>query len=280
MTLHISSNISDPGLLSDLGLIGQFQLIDVAAQQEGYQPGDAILTEPNNALGDKNYSYYVQLVGQQLEISIPYEHFEAYEESSHDLGAALPPQTEACFELVHEQIEGFYAKVKSLLVNKPESPTIAALKLQNKAQTAEPTKEIKATSILHYNELLNADPKQKPVELEEAEFLYQPVNGTSANNTYFVICLTTDGLRMAARYDGCALRVRFISTWYNSETEAMIKELCNEFNFTKKTGGHYSVTFLDLNPKFAQRTLYAMLATFDPLRIRTGLPLIEEFKGA
>ncbi|AEH21915.1 VHS1102 protein [Vibrio phage 1] len=85
---------------------------------------------------------------------------------------------------------------------------------------------------------------------------------------------------MAAKYEDNALRVRFVSTWYNSDTEGAIKELCDGFNFTKKTGGHYSVTFLDLNPKFAQRTLYAMLATFDPLQIRTGLPLIEEFKGA
>lgn len=280
MQHHISSNISDPGLLSDLGLIGQFQLIDVAAQQEGYQPGDAILTEPNKALGDENYSYYVQLVGQQLEISIPYEHFDAYNEVKHDLGAALPKQSEECFTLISEEIEGFYAKVKSLLATKPESPTIAALKLKTEAPLNVETKEVTATTVLHYNELLNASTKQKPVELEEAEFLYQPVHGTSTNNTYYVICLTTDGVRMAARYDGCTLRVRFISTWYNSETEAIIKELCNDFNFTKKTGGHYSVTFLDLNPKFAQRTLYAMLATFDPLRIRTGLPLIEEFKGA
>lgn len=278
---HISSNISDPDLIRDLGLIGSFQLIDIAAQQEGHPAGDAILTEPNSALGATDYSYYIQLVGQQLEVAIPCKHYEAYEEVKHELGVALPRHTEEFLQMVFDEIEAFFCKVKSLLVSKPQSPTLAALKLSKGTNEIPVSDEpsVKAANILHYSDLLNASTKQKPVPIDQAEFLYQPVHGTNPNNTYYIVCLTTTGIRMAAKYHDNALRVRFVSTWYNSDTEGAIKDLCEDFNFTKKTGGHYSVTFLDLNPKIAQKTLYAMLATFDPLQIRTGLPLIEEFKG-
>nr|AAL85292.1 pyruvate decarboxylase [Vibrio phage 1] len=126
MQQHISSNISDPDLLRDLGLIGQFQLIDIAAQQDGHPAGDAILTEPNQALGATEYSYYIQLAGQQLEVAIPCNHYEAYDEIKHDLGAALPRPTEEFLQMVCEITESFFLKVKSLLVSKPESPTLAA----------------------------------------------------------------------------------------------------------------------------------------------------------
>ncbi|QNJ59108.1 transporter [Vibrio phage vB_ValS_PJ32] len=276
---QIKSTISDAAILKELGLLGDFQIIDVAAQQEGYAAGDAILTEPNAALGSESYSYFVQLVGQQLEVQIPKAHFDEFEETTLTIGHAIDRASEVFFNRVYDEISNFFVKVKHLLVAKPVSPTLALLKAQKEGVTdldgGEGTKKVNVANILHYNELLNANPDQKPVQLAEAEFLYQPVHGTKS--LYNIICLTTTGIKMAASYKDNTLKLRLLNTWYNATNEDYLNDLCKEWGFVKKSGGHYSVAFLDLEKKDVQRTLWALLSTFEPNHIRTGLPLLEEF---
>ncbi|AUR95928.1 hypothetical protein NVP1215B_010 [Vibrio phage 1.215.B._10N.222.54.F7] len=273
----IKSNISDAQLLKDIGLIGRFQLIDVAAQQEGHPAGDAILTAPNKALGQADYCYYIQLVGQQVEISIPVGIYDEYEESVHDIGAALSSECTDFFEEVYDTVTGFYLKAQSLLTAKPVSPTIATLKGTQDNSTEGKPKPVSTGAILHYNDALSASTSQNPISLRDAEFLYQPVEGTKSK--YYVICLTTTGLKIAASYKNKILKVRVLDTWYNPLNTEYLKDLTKDFVLIKKTGGHYSSAYLDLTPTQAQRFLWAMLATFDPLHIRTGLPQIEDFKG-
>lgn len=275
----IKSNISDAQLLKDLGLIGRFQLIDIAAQQEGHAPGDAILTKPNSALGQADYCYYVQLVGMQVEATIPAEVYEAYEESVYDVTASIPDKYNDILEDVHDTISGFFIKVQSLLVAKPVSPTLATLKnaVETNNESVKPKETHTTGAILHYNAALNASQLQAPVTLLDAEHLYQPVEGTKS--TYYVICLTTTGLKIAANYKNKVLKVRLLDTWYNPINTEYIKELTKDFMLVKKSGGHYSSAYIDLTPMQAQRFIWAMLATFDPLHIRTGLPQVEDFKG-
>lgn len=276
-----SFDLTNPQLLKDLGLINQFHGLDIAAFREGKSKGDAILVEPNVALGQRTYNYYLHLGGYQLCIEIDPIVYQDYELSIEE-NTTISRATDNALERVHERIIHFYGLVTNNLTNKPMSPSLQALQgsdgTTGEGVTQTETKQVNATKILHANELLNADLDANPVELVEAEFLYQPVKSTNGGAPYHLIIASSDGVKVAAKYVEGLLSFRVVCTWYNSDSNEILEALTSDFSFEKRGGGHYSLTVKAPEAKDAQRLIYAILSEFSPIRLSLGLPDIHEFK--
>ncbi|UOX38440.1 hypothetical protein VpasPP24_100 [Vibrio phage Vpas_PP24] len=284
MTLEsYSYELSNPELLKDLGLIGRYHSINIAATKEGKPKGDVILTEPNKALGEVTYNYYIQVGGYQLDIAIEPSVYVDYETELSDLSHAISRETEAALNKVHDRIDAFFNTVVTTLTNKPISPSLQVLQGQfNEAPTmsAKPLSAPIENKILHHNALLNADLNDNPVELGNAELLYQPVLATGAGSKpYYLIVTSMDGIKIAARYEGTKLDLRLLCTWYNADSREILEALVNDFAFVKRGGGHYSLSVSVNSAKSANRFIYAMLAEFSPIRLNLGLPDVHDFKG-
>ncbi|AET42212.1 hypothetical protein VPEG_00061 [Vibrio phage SIO-2] len=284
MTLEsYSYELSNPELLKDLGLIGRYHSINIAATKEGKPKGDVILTEPNKALGESTYNYYIQLGGYQLDIAIDPAVYLDYEAELTDLSYAIRRDTEAALNSVHDKIDAFFNTVTTTLSNKPISPSLQVLQGQfseSPSMTEQPLSAPIENKILHHNALLNADLNDNPVELGNAELLYQPVHATgSGSNPYYLIATSLDGIKIAARYDGKTLDFRLLCTWYNADSRDILEVLVSDFAFVKRGGGHYSLSVEVPNTRGANRFIYAILSEFSPIRLNLGLPDVHDFKG-
>lgn len=283
MTLEsYSYELSNPELLKDLGLIGRYHSINIAATKEGKPKGDVILTEPNKALGESTYNYYIQLGGYQLDIAIDPAVYLDYEAELTDLSYAIRRDTEAALNSVHDKIDAFFNTVTTTLSNKPISPSLQVLQGQfseSPSMTKQPLSAPIENKILHHNALLNADLNDSPVELGNAELLYQPVHVTgSGSNPYYLIATSLDGIKIAARYDGKTLDFRLLCTWYNADSRDILEVLVSDFAFVKRDGGHYSLSVEVPNTSGANRFIYAILSEFSPIRLNLGLPDVHDFK--
>ncbi|ANO57606.1 hypothetical protein [Vibrio phage vB_VhaS-a] len=276
-----SFDLTNPELLKDLGLINQFHGIDICAFREGKAKGDAILVEPNSALGQRTYNYYLHLGGFQLCIEIDPVVYQDYELATETNGD-VKPTTDRTLEQAHERISNFYNLVSNNLSGKPVSPSLQALQGKTaqgeKGVTNTEANKVEVTKILHANELLHADLDANPVELVEAEFLYQPVKSTNGGAPYHLIISSTDGVKVAAKYVDGLLSFRVVCSWYNADSNEILETLVKDFAFEKRGGGHYSMTVKVVDPKDAQRLIYAMLSEFSPIRLSLGLPDVHEFK--
>lgn len=109
----------------------------------------------------------------------------------------------------------------------------------------------------------------KPVSLDTATLLYQPVSGTSSGSVYFVVGIAAD-LKMAARVSDTMISVRVLCT-----SDPVIKDL-DSLGVSMKKGylsGHFNC-----NNTTPRRMLGAILLSL-PVEWETAMPKVDLIKG-
>ncbi|UYD21542.1 hypothetical protein [Vibrio phage 29Fa.3] len=284
MNYKYKTESSDPELFKHLGLLKKFDSLNLIAQQEGKAQGDLILTEPSGALGQNDYIYYVQLAGFQLELSIPPRIYDDLLANIEDVTHDVDDETDQATTELYLKSVNFMSLVASKLQDKTASPALMGLKTAmtpEKALNDLSGLENVPARICHVNEGLFADMDANPVDLTEAEFLYQPVKSTGNNKKtpYYLVAVSSDGVKVAARFNDGVFGIRIKVTWFGDTSRQIAENLVSDFGFTDNKGGHYTVHYKDIDAKQAQRVLYAILSEFDPASLVLGLPNVLDFQN-
>jgi len=113
----------------------------------------------------------------------------------------------------------------------------------------------------------------KPLKLEDANLMYQPVKGSSTKSIYHVVAMTTD-LRIAARYQGGSLSIRAEGNL--DKFKERLKE--GGFSMGNIGKGYVSVHLTIADQLLAKRTLSAILAGMG-VAFATPIPVLDTIIG-
>jgi hypothetical protein len=118
-----------------------------------------------------------------------------------------------------------------------------------------------------------------PVNLRDATALYQPVHGTSPGSVYHVVGITTEGVKVAARYKGSAghgLSIR-VDGPDMKQYQSLLKEIGLGVPSDGESATHWSMHVTVEQPWLASRTVGSILGHLArKLNFTTPVPQFEE----